>query len=142
MLNVHSYFSFKYGLLSIDKLLDWAIENDLKTLALTDINSTSGSLEFVRQAQKKGIRPILGIDFRNGAQQQFLAIAKNNEGFQSMNTFLSEHLHADKKIPSETDQITESYIIYPQSNIPKRPLREYEYISVKPREIARRPSTE
>ncbi|MEQ9307591.1 MAG: PHP domain-containing protein, partial [Marinoscillum sp.] len=67
MLNVHSYFSFKYGLLSIDKLMDWAIANQVKTLALTDINSTSGSLEFVRQAQKHGIRPILGVDFRNGA---------------------------------------------------------------------------
>ncbi|WP_258099190.1 DNA polymerase III subunit alpha [Marinoscillum pacificum] len=137
MLNVHSYFSFKYGLLSIDKLLDWAVENDLKTLALTDINSTSGSLEFVRQAQKKDIRPILGIDFRNGAQQQFLAIAKNNEGFQSMNAFLSEHLHLDKKIPSETDRIADSYIIYPQTNIPKRPLLEHEYVSVKPRDITR-----
>ena len=92
MLNVHSYFSFKYGLLSIDKLMDWAVENGLKALALTDINSTSGSLEFVRQAQKKGVRPILGIDFRNGARQQFLAIARNNTGFQSMNAFLSTPL--------------------------------------------------
>ncbi|MEQ8471253.1 MAG: DNA polymerase III subunit alpha [Marinoscillum sp.] len=137
MLNVHSYFSFKYGLLSIDKLMDWAIANQVKTLALTDINSTSGSLEFVRQAQKHGIRPILGVDFRNGASQQFLAIARNNSGFQSINTFLSEHLHAGQSIPPETDRIIDCYIIYPQHNVPNRPLKSFEYISVKPAEVTR-----
>jgi DNA polymerase-3 subunit alpha len=58
MLNVHSYYSFKYGLLSLNQVLDWARSSGYKTLALTDINSTAGSLEFVRQAQKKGIKPI------------------------------------------------------------------------------------
>ncbi len=137
MLNVHSYFSFKYGIFSIDKLTDWALESGFKTLALTDVNSTSGCLEFVRQSYKKGLRPILGIDFRNGARQQFLAIARNNQGFQSMNAFLSGCLHRGEQIPTETDRITDSFLIYPQNNIPKRALQEYEYVSVKPRDITR-----
>lgn len=137
MLNTHSYFSFKYGLLPIDQLLGWAVQNRLKALALTDINSTAGSLEFVRQAQKHGIRPILGIDFRNGAQQQFVALARNNVGFQSMNVFLSAHLHSGEPIPPHTDELSECVIIYPQTNIPARPLKPYEYIAVKPKEVTR-----
>ncbi|MFH6984444.1 DNA polymerase III subunit alpha [Marinoscillum luteum] len=137
MLNVHSYFSFKYGLLSIDRLMEWAVRNHVRTLALTDINSTAGSLEFVRQAQKQGIRPLLGVDFRNGAEQQFVAIARNNAGFQSINAFLSKHLHTGAPIPAFTDELQDCFVIYPQTNIPTRELKPYEYLAIKPREVTR-----
>ena len=42
----------------------------VETIALTDINNTSACLNFVRKSQEYGIRPIVGIDFRNGADQQ------------------------------------------------------------------------
>jgi DNA-directed DNA polymerase III PolC len=135
VLNVHSYFSFKYGLVSIDQLIEWAKRHKMRTLALTDINSTAGSLEFVRQAKKHHIRPILGIDFRNGAKQQFLGIAKNNAGFQALNTFLSYYLHQAKPIPSSIDSINDCFIIYPLENAPSRPLEEYEYIGIRPYEV-------
>ncbi len=135
MINIHSYYSFKYGMMSIDRLMEWAESNGVKALVLTDINSTAGSLEFIRQAQKKQIRPILGVDFRNGAVQQFIAIAKNNEGFHSINNFLSKHLHDSTSIPSNTDQINDCFLIYPQENIPDRPLLDHEFIGVKPNRI-------
>ncbi|REE01201.1 DNA polymerase III subunit alpha [Marinoscillum furvescens] len=137
MLNVHSYFSFKYGLLSIEQLLKWAQREQLKALALTDINSTAGSLDFVRQSAKYGVRPILGIDFRNNAVQQFLAIAKNNAGFQSANAFLSDHLHEGKKMPAEPEGVEQCYIIYPLHNVPARPLHGWEYVGVRPEEVTR-----
>ncbi|MFY0688415.1 MAG: DNA polymerase III subunit alpha [Cyclobacteriaceae bacterium] len=137
MLNVHSYFSFKYGLLSIEQLVAWAINNRIKTLALTDINSTAGSLEFVRQAKKKGLRPVLGIDFRNGAQQQFITIAKNNEGFHEMNAFLSKYLHQKADIPSEFTTCQHCFVIYPLSNMPDRALKEHEYVAIKPQQVTK-----
>ncbi len=137
MLNTQSYYSFKYGLMSIIQLMEWAQANRFKTLVLTDINTTAGSLEFVRQAQKHDIRPILGIDFRNGAAQQFVAIARNNAGFQSANAFLSAHLHEEKPMPAETDQIENCFIIYPQSNVPDRSLKDFEFVGVKPHEVTR-----
>ncbi|MFY0605944.1 MAG: DNA polymerase III subunit alpha [Cyclobacteriaceae bacterium] len=135
MLNIHSYYSFKYGLMSIERLMEWAENQRLRSLILTDINSTAGSLEFIRQAQKRHIRPIIGVDFRNGAEQQFVAIAKNNQGFHSINNFLSKHLHEGTPIPPNTDQIVDCFLIYPQENIPDRPLVEDEFIGVKPHQI-------
>lgn len=138
MLNVHSYFSFKYGLVSIEKLIGWAITTGgYKALALTDINSTAGCLDFVRQAKKNGIRPLLGVDFRNGAVQQFTAVAKNNAGFQSINEFLSRHLHLGAAIPPYTDEIKNSFIIYPLENIPTRPLQAHEFVAIKPHQVNR-----
>ncbi|MFT6865611.1 MAG: DNA-directed DNA polymerase III PolC [Cyclobacteriaceae bacterium] len=137
MLNTHSYFSFKYGLFPIEELIEWAKRNNIKTLVLTDINSTAGNLEFVRVAKKNNIRPLLGIDFRNGSTQQFIGIAQNNEGYFHLNTLLSQHLHNHTPIPPSIDEIRDCFILYPTSNIPNRDLKPYEYIILKPHEVNR-----
>jgi len=92
-LNCHTYFSLRYGTIKPEQLLAIASKNGVQTLALTDINNTSACLEFARLSKNYDIKPVLGVDFRNGAQQQFILIAKNNNGFQNINAYLSEFLH-------------------------------------------------
>ena len=135
MLNTHSYFSFKYGIYSISQLIEWGQRHHFKTLALTDINSTAGCLEFIQMAKKVGIKPIVGIDCRNGSKQQFVGIAQNNEGFYQLNRFISKYLHDRMLIPDEIGKVSDCFVVYPLSNIPERPLENYEYIAVKPYEV-------
>ena len=82
MIQFHSFFSLKYGLVSPKELLLTSLKLGFSDFLLADINNTSGCLEFVREAKNLGIRPIIGIDFRNGNQQLYTAIARNNQGFQ------------------------------------------------------------
>ena len=89
LLNCHTYYSYKYGTISIEDLIKEALERNYDYLVLTDINSTSASIDFVRQCLLKKIKPVLGIDFRNGAQQKYIGIAKNNEGFRELNEHLT-----------------------------------------------------
>ncbi len=91
-LNCHSWFSFHYGTLSIEKLLEEAQRLGVRKLVLTDINNTSGVLDFIRLAPKYGVEPVVGIEFRQGDDVRFIGIAKNNEGFEELNRFLSECL--------------------------------------------------
>lgn len=91
-LNCHSWYSFHYGTLSIEKLLEEAQRLGVRKLVLTDINNTSGVLDFVRLAPKYGVEPVVGIEFRQGDDVRFIGIAKNNEGFEELNRFLSECL--------------------------------------------------
>ncbi|WP_162419137.1 PHP domain-containing protein [Cyclobacterium roseum] len=63
-LNCHSRYSFKYGTLSVEALVAEAKKHKLDALALTDINSVSGIFPFIREAQKNGIHPVVGTDFR------------------------------------------------------------------------------
>ncbi|MFY9281355.1 MAG: hypothetical protein WAO92_05060, partial [Bacteroidia bacterium] len=53
--------------------------------ALTDINSTSGCLYHAMECQNRGWPVILGVDFRTKNQQDFIAIATDNIGFQNIN---------------------------------------------------------
>lgn len=107
----------RFGTFSEIELLELAKENSVQKLVLTDINNTSGCLNFVRKASEYNIEPVLGIDFRNGAQQQFVAIAKNNEGFKELNDFLTIHLHQKSKIPEKAPAFKEAFVIYPFEKI-------------------------
>lgn len=138
-LNTHSYFSFKYGVLSTNDVLAEAQKNGVDAFAITDINSTAGCMRFIRDAPKYGIRPIVGVDFRNGVQQQFVAIAKNNEGFQEINIFLSKYLHQSTEIPKQAPAFNHVYVIYPFGVNPAHSLLSHEFIGISPREILKVP---
>ena len=116
-LNNHTYYSMRFGTFSEIELLELAQKNNVKTLVLTDINNTSACLNFVRTAKEYNITPILGIDFRNGVQQQFIGIAKNNEGFQELNDFLSKHLQQKTAIPEKAPFFENAFVIYPFEKI-------------------------
>ena len=70
-------------------------------------------MNFVRLASKYGVKPILGIDFRNGAQLCYIGIAKNNHGFYHLNGFLSRHLMAKKSFPERAPNMPDVYFVYP-----------------------------
>ncbi|GGG44301.1 DNA polymerase III subunit alpha [Bizionia arctica] len=112
-LNCHTYYSLRYGTFSEVDLLELAQENGISTLALTDINNTSACLNFIQKAKQYQIKPVVGIDFRNGAKQQFVGLAKNNLGFQELNEFLSEHAPKKMKIPAKAPAFNHAFVIYP-----------------------------
>ncbi len=115
------------------ELLEIAAQYNISSLALTDINNTSATLNFIRLAPKYNIKPIAGIDFRNGVYQQFIGLAKNNEGFLELNKFLSHHIHHEKKIPDHAPLFENAVIIYPFEQamlINKKQLHENEFIGV------------
>ena len=140
-LNNHSYFSFRYGTLSVPDLLDLAKANEQTALALTDINTTSAVLSFVREAKTKGIRPLVGIDFRNGVRQEFVGIAQNNKGFFELNAYLSDFLHHQKKNPERAKHLDHVYLIYPFQKFKHQfiELEKHEFIGISIRELAQLP---
>uniref|UniRef100_UPI003565ADAF PHP domain-containing protein n=1 Tax=Zeaxanthinibacter enoshimensis TaxID=392009 RepID=UPI003565ADAF len=141
-LNCHTYYSLRYGTFSELDLLRLANENQVTQLVLTDINNTSAGLNFVRKAREFDIRPLLGIDFRNGVDPCFVGIAKNNEGYRQLNDFLSAQLHKDKPIPFRAPDFPEAYVIYPFEKVvlnEQDEFRENEFIGVSVNDLRRLP---
>lgn len=130
-LNCHTYYSICYGTLTIAKLIELAVLNNCKSIVLTDINSTSACVDFVRQARKTKLKPIVGIDFRNGAHQQFIAVAKNNAGFQEINGYLSHLLHTKSVCPPTAPKFENTVVIYPFFKEQTIALGENEFIGVR-----------
>jgi DNA polymerase-3 subunit alpha len=136
-LNAHSHFSLRYGVMSPEALLQQAKACGVDCMALTDINNSSAGLDFVRLAPKFGIRPVLGVDFRNGNQRLYVLLASDNVAYQAINAYLSAHLHAGEAFPRRPPVMAGVYVIYPLSNWDGRRLEEHEYLGIAPHECNR-----
>lgn len=141
-LNCHTYYSLRYGTFSGQELLEHAREMDVRCLALTDINNTSAGLNFVRRAPEFDVRPLLGIDFRNGIVPCFVGIARNNRGYFELNRFLSRHLHGKEPIPSRAPEFSDAVVIYPFEKVLLEEMMVFaphEYIGISVRDLRRLP---
>ncbi|TXE10766.1 DNA polymerase III subunit alpha [Gelidibacter salicanalis] len=137
-LNCHSYYSLRYGTFSEIELLELAKKNDVQTLALTDINNTSACLNFIRKAKDFNIKPVIGIDFRTGAQQLYVGLANNNEGFKELNQFLSQHSENKIELPGRAPHFDHCVIIYPFERVlqlEKSHFYDHEFIGVSIEEL-------
>lgn len=129
ILNAHSNYSLRYGTLSVEEIIDSAIEKNYECIALTDINNTASILKFVKACLHKNIKPIVGAEFRNGNEMLYVAIARNNEGFKEINDLLTNSNRAGIPYP-KTPHFENCSTIYPynKNNVP---LKEHEYIGIR-----------
>lgn len=130
MINIHSAFSLRYGIHPPETLISMMKDLGYTAFALTDINSTSAVLQSLKLAQEHRIHLAVGVDCRNGIEQQYLIVAKHNRGFHEMNAFLTQHLHQALPFLAEAPFLGNCNIIYPFNNIPKRLLRENEFVGI------------
>ena len=142
LINCHSWFSLKFGTISPEKLLKELYNKGFTNVALTDINNTSASIDFVRLAPQYNIRPILGIDFRNGIQQKYIGLAKNNDGIKTLNEHLTSHQQKNINFEDTAPILNDTIIIYPFKNKKNRPLNENEFIGIKSTELIKLPFSE
>ncbi|HET6253655.1 MAG TPA: DNA polymerase III subunit alpha [Puia sp.] len=136
-----TYFSFKYGTWSTKELVSGATDAGATTLVLTNINSTCDVWDFVQYCRDAGIRPIAGVEIRNGNKLLYILLAANNQGFQRINAFLSEHLLAKRDFPEVPlglfARLQDGFTVYPFGSRSPEDLRENERIGVLPEEVNR-----
>ncbi len=150
-LNCHTGFSFKYGTLPIKRLFDEAKRCGIHKLALTEINNVASYLELLRIGDENKPRAngltkfgkipyelnmAVGIEFRSAENELlYIAIAKNNFGFEKLNRFLSYHNRENKKFPSRAPQLENAFVIYPFRKIEPEQLLPHEFIGVRSNEL-------
>jgi DNA polymerase-3 subunit alpha len=142
LLNCHTAYSFCYGTLGVEELLKQIEYHGYDCFVLTDINNTSACLDMVRKAPDYGLKPILGIDFRNGTKQKYVGIARSNEGFKELNEHLTAHLHVTKDFEDEAPEFHHCYVIYPLETYTGRRLRDNEFVGVSVKDLQRLPFTQ
>lgn len=132
-LNCHTWYSLRYGTFSEKELCELALKNSAEAIALTDINSTSGCLSFLRIAEAYSFKPLVGVDIRNGVDQQYVVLAKNNEGFRQLNAFVSEYIHRKEVFPAVAPDFLDCAVIYPFEKVLEQQKTEFkpnEFIGV------------
>src|SRR6056297_3619379 len=135
LLNVHSYYSLRYGTQSIDQLLENAGRNQMEAMVLTDINTTMGIPEFVKKAKAAGIKPIAGVEVRNGDELLFIGVARNNAGFKELNDYLTRHNLAKREYSCEGLSFSQVVVIYPWGRKKPGELKANEFTGIKPGQL-------
>ncbi len=121
----------------------------LEMLRICDTNKSveNGLTKFGKEAYH--LNTAVGVEFRNTPDKQtdndtnadrgtdakscvplYIALAKNNEGFETINRFLSFHNRESKPFPTRAPEFGHVFVIYPFGKIEPDQLREFEYIGV------------
>ncbi|MCK9398790.1 MAG: DNA polymerase III subunit alpha [Bacteroidales bacterium] len=130
--NCHSYYSLRYGTMSPEKLVEQAKVLGIEALGMTDINNSTGVLDFVRLCKEAGIWPLAGIEFRDGDTLLYTCLAMNNEGFREINEFLSGRNLEGTPLPRHPPVFQNVYVIYPFGSVTGRKLKDHEKIGIRP----------
>ncbi len=96
-LHTHSHYSLLNALPKIDELIDEAKKYNMPAVALTDAGNLYGAIEFYKTCKKKGIKPILGVDFYvavrtrkdmqggiDNRRTRLIMLAKNYDGYKNL----------------------------------------------------------
>lgn len=131
LIAVHSYNSLCYGTMPIADLVSKAAALGYDALPLTDINTTMGAADFVVECQKKGVRPVVGVEFRNGNELLYVTLAKNNAGFAELNRFLTQHNFSKQTYPEIAPDWEHVFVVYPFGKRKHNTLKENEFLGVR-----------
>ena len=100
-LNVRSSYSLLSGLMHVSTIAQKAQEASMRAVALTDFHVLYGALNFQIECQKRGIKPLFGMDITLDGGGLVSALAKDIEGYQSL-IKLSYELSVHPTISLET----------------------------------------
>ena len=100
-LHVHTQYSLLDGFSPITKLLDYAQVLDMNSIAITDHGSMFGTVEFYKEAKKRGIKPIIGCEIytvngsyleknpNNKNYNHLILLAENQIGYKNLMKIVS-----------------------------------------------------
>ncbi|MEG2100440.1 MAG: DNA polymerase III subunit alpha [Flavobacterium sp.] len=134
-LNCHSYHSLRYGTIPLKELIAEAVLHGIKAMALTDINTVTGIYDFIKACQEKGIKPLVGMEFRCNHEFRYIGLAQNAEGLAEMNRFLTDYNFSGETLPLRAPKFESVFVIYTLENAPET-LYENEFIGVRPEEVS------
>lgn len=96
-LHTHSHYSLLQALPKSKALVKAAIDRGMPAIALTDAGNMYGTIEFYKECQKQGIKPIIGVDFYvavrtrhdkepriDNKRSRLVMLAKNEEGYKNL----------------------------------------------------------
>ena len=104
-LHCHTQYSLLDGAADIAKMMDKAQRDGQKGVALTDHGNMFGAFQFVNEANKRGLKPIIGCEFylvedrhkkqflrtknENDNRYHQLLLAKNRQGYENLSKLCS-----------------------------------------------------
>lgn len=109
----------------------------LESLALTDINTSQGVMDFYKHCTQNNIKPLAGVEFRDGNKLLYTTIAKNIDGFREINEILTQCKEVKSMEVAKGYKFQNAFMLYPYGSRPVAKLRDGELITIRPSDVNR-----
>lgn len=114
-LRVHSEYSLVDGAIRIQDLVDWAAQNDMGAVGISDHNNLFGLVKLYRAALKKGVKPIIGCDLQVAADAEEEAcritlLVQSEKGYRNLCELFAVQLEKGRLTFSDTAARAEGLI--------------------------------
>lgn len=122
-LHNHTQHSLLDGLTRIGPLMDFVTEKGMSAVAMTDHGTMSGTIEFYKEAEAKGVKPLIGIEtyvasrkhtdkdpVKDKQRYHLILLAMNNKGYENiMQLSTTANLHGFYYYPRIDRELLEKY---------------------------------
>ncbi|NNE38950.1 MAG: PHP domain-containing protein, partial [Gammaproteobacteria bacterium] len=94
-LHVHSEYSLVDGIIRIESLLDSVSENQFPAVAITEFGNLFSLVKFYQQAEKRGIKPIIGVELKIYEKDtalessRLVLLCQNITGYQNLTRIIT-----------------------------------------------------
>lgn len=98
-----SCYSLMESVLTIKDIVKYAIDNQLKAVALCDVNIMHGAMAFYHECKKNNIKPVFGLEIKivnNEKTYSFVLFARNDDGYRKL-MLISTKINSDEEITLE-----------------------------------------
>ncbi|MDD8050165.1 MAG: DNA polymerase III subunit alpha [Verrucomicrobiota bacterium] len=89
-LHLHSCYSFLESCIRLEDLVEFAVDEGLPAVALTDRNGLYGAVPFYKLARARGVRPILGAELDLEAGGRVVLLAADGAGYANLCRLISQ----------------------------------------------------
>lgn len=97
-LHVHTDYSLLDSVLNVNKVVEFAKQNELPAIAITEHGNMDSFVNFYKTCKKNNIKPIIGSeiyeveDYEKNRENRnhLILLAKNEEGFRNLNKILTK----------------------------------------------------
>jgi len=110
-LRVHGWHSLLTGVDAPEELLARAAELGLDALALTDVDTLGGLVDFLRASERAGVRPIVGAELSepDGRPGRALALVEDETGYRNLLKLVSARQLGDDPGAREAELTPERF---------------------------------
>jgi error-prone DNA polymerase len=106
-LHVHSLYSMQDGASRIEALMDKAVVEGIKAMAITDHDTVAGVISWQRIAKARGIHPVSGVELTLQAGGRIVLLARDATGYETICRLLTIAYGRNRIAPQTTDQALE-----------------------------------
>jgi DNA polymerase-3 subunit alpha len=89
-LHTHSHYSLLKALPKVPDLVKAAKDAGCTALALTDIDTLYGAIDFYKECRDAGIKPIIGVDITLEGNVRIILLAENFAGYQNLLALITQ----------------------------------------------------